>query len=395
MARCGMDLCRVRRSAMQLTLDPRPHAAGGRLNAIASWLAGWILTMPLIVISFVYFRAGDGDRSPYDPLPQCSRRKTSSYRIGWRVSQRNSISLGEPWISSRVAVTRLRLTGRDLLYALCFRYYRKIGSKPERNSPVFAGTACLTAGMLLISLGLLDRPQDFHRSPVLGAFDVMSTSSFSNFPSRGTPLTGLGGSTRSPSEPRRSYVIPSIGWSLRFPFGRGAEIVLFGDSVTQDVANQYELAEEGRLADLTTNKASAAMGIYLLLRRHLEHNGPPRHIVFAGTPEMLSYAAGEYVELYLANVFTKSDEQEILALAGLFTDHGVLRSPRSSRSKPVSSIASSQSQFIHRRLTRTALWTGTLDPPQEGAAGKQRARFENRRTNWGNARLERQRNAVH
>lgn len=150
---------------------------------------------------------------------------------------------------------------------------------------------------------------------------------------------------------------------------RDAEIVLFGDSVTQDVANQYELAEEGRLADLTTNKASAAMGIYLLLRRHLEHNGPPRHIVYAGTPEMLSYTPRESTsELYLASVFTKSDEQEILALAGLlptteFWKPALFKIETSIFNRIIAKLMGP------RRLTRTALPAETRTPPQEGAAG--------------------------
>ncbi|MEC8172333.1 MAG: hypothetical protein VX090_03050, partial [Pseudomonadota bacterium] len=150
---------------------------------------------------------------------------------------------------------------------------------------------------------------------------------------------------------------------------RDAEIVLFGDSVTQDVANQYELAEEGRLADLTTNKASAAMGIYLLLRRHLEHNGPPRHIVFAGTPEMLAYTPRESTsELYLASVFTKSDEQEILALAGLlptteFWKPALFKIETSIFNRIIAKLTGP------RRLKRTALPAETRTPPQEGAEG--------------------------
>ncbi|MEC7657999.1 MAG: hypothetical protein VX416_16830 [Pseudomonadota bacterium] len=44
--------------------------------------------------------------------------------------------------------------------------------------------------------------------------------------------------------PQLRYPLDRLVASLPFET-RDAEIVLFGDSVTQDVANQYELAEEG------------------------------------------------------------------------------------------------------------------------------------------------------
>ena len=47
-------------------------------------------------------------------------------------------------------------------------------------------------------------------------------------------------------------------------------VVILGDSVTQDTANQYSLASKARLADLTTNQASGMTGSYILLRRHMK-----------------------------------------------------------------------------------------------------------------------------
>jgi hypothetical protein len=95
-----------------------------------------------------------------------------------------------------------------------------------------------------------------------------------------------------------------------------AEIVLLGDSVTQDVARSYRLAPPGRLANLTTNQASGVAGSYLLLSRYLDRNPPPRFLVVAATPEFLAYdPEGRAAGTYLTSVFRRPAERAALGAA--------------------------------------------------------------------------------
>ncbi len=98
----------------------------------------------------------------------------------------------------------------------------------------------------------------------------------------------------------------------------GGDVVLIGDSVTQDVAGQYALAPGNRIVNLTTNKASGMTGAYLLLRRHMEINHPPRHIVIAATPAFFGYSPPpQTARVYLNSVFTTPEEQRYLRTIGL------------------------------------------------------------------------------
>jgi hypothetical protein len=98
----------------------------------------------------------------------------------------------------------------------------------------------------------------------------------------------------------------------------GGDVVLIGDSVTQDVAGQYALAPGNRIVNLTTNQASGMTGAYLLLRRHMEINHPPRHIVIAATPEFFGYSpTPQTARIYLSSVFTTPEEQRYLRTIGL------------------------------------------------------------------------------
>jgi hypothetical protein len=109
------------------------------------------------------------------------------------------------------------------------------------------------------------------------------------------------------------YLILSMG-----PIENGGDVVLIGDSVTQDIAGQYALAPDNRIVNLTTNKASGMIGAYLLLRRHLEINHPPRHIIIAATPEFLGYSPPpQTARVYLNSVFTTPEEQRYLKAVGL------------------------------------------------------------------------------
>ena len=138
-------------------------------------------------------------------------------------------------------------------------------------------------------------------------------------------------------------------------------------------------------------KASAAMGIYLFARRHLEHKdyiSGRRDIscmrVRRKCSPTATFVIGESTSaLYLASVFTKSDEQEILALAGLLPTTEFWK-PALPHSKIETSIFNRIIAKLMgpRRLTRTALPTETRTPPSRRCRGEQRTRnnSENRRT---------------
>ncbi len=91
--------------------------------------------------------------------------------------------------------------------------------------------------------------------------------------------------------------------------GLSADVLMFGDSVTQDVLKTYGIAPPGRVANLTTNLASGMVGVLLLAKRYLEVNPPPRHLVLVASPEFLSYdPKGLTAEIYITSVFRKEDE---------------------------------------------------------------------------------------
>ncbi len=100
--------------------------------------------------------------------------------------------------------------------------------------------------------------------------------------------------------------------------GPGSAVLLFGDSVTQDVAKSFDLGPANRVRDLTANKASGMPGAYLLLRRYLEANPPPRVLAFAVTPEFAGYFPDQATaDVYLTSVFEAHEEQAFLEGLGL------------------------------------------------------------------------------
>ena len=97
-----------------------------------------------------------------------------------------------------------------------------------------------------------------------------------------------------------------------------APIVIAGDSVTQDILKKFEVAPPGKIANLTTNQASGLIGTAFLLRRYLERNAPPRHLVIAATPEFYGYNPGDAAaQVYLTSVFRRADEKAELARLGI------------------------------------------------------------------------------
>ena len=92
-----------------------------------------------------------------------------------------------------------------------------------------------------------------------------------------------------------------------------SEIIVFGDSVTQDVLKTFKIGVEGQVANLTTNKASGIIGSYLLLNRYLQNQPTPKTVVFAATPEFFAFSPdGGVAELYLRSVFHHEKEQEYI-----------------------------------------------------------------------------------
>ena len=91
--------------------------------------------------------------------------------------------------------------------------------------------------------------------------------------------------------------------------GQFADVLMFGDSVTQDVLKTYKIAPPGRVANLTTNMANGIVGVMFLLHRYLEVNPPPRYLVLVASPEFLSYdPEGLTAEIYVTSVFSREDE---------------------------------------------------------------------------------------
>ncbi len=91
------------------------------------------------------------------------------------------------------------------------------------------------------------------------------------------------------------------------------DIILFGDSVTKDIADDYNIGSERKILNLTTNKASGLIGVYLLYKRYRLINKPPKQIIISCTPLFLNYFPDKVTKnLYLDTVFNTSVEKKIL-----------------------------------------------------------------------------------
>ena len=92
-----------------------------------------------------------------------------------------------------------------------------------------------------------------------------------------------------------------------------SDIIVFGDSVTQDVLKTFRIGFEGQISNLTTNKASGLIGSYLLLKRYLQNFAAPKTVVFASTPEFFAFfPTGDLADLYLRTVFDQRHEQDYI-----------------------------------------------------------------------------------
>ena len=92
-----------------------------------------------------------------------------------------------------------------------------------------------------------------------------------------------------------------------------SNIVLLGDSVTQDVLKIFQIGPENKVANLTTNKANGMIGAYFLLERYLHAHPKPDHVVFASTPEFFAFLPKkEVAEVYVTSVFKKKKESALI-----------------------------------------------------------------------------------
>ena len=92
-------------------------------------------------------------------------------------------------------------------------------------------------------------------------------------------------------------------------------ILLLGDSITKDIADEYNIyRKDYGIANLTTNKASGLIGAFLLYKKYIKKNKPPKYIVVSCTPEFITFFPEYKVkELYLTSVFNSKDEINFIA----------------------------------------------------------------------------------
>lgn len=128
--------------------------------------------------------------------------------------------------------------------------------------------------------------------------------------------------------PLRRHDLDLLAQNVRLPIEaqQAPNTVIIGDSVTQDVLKNFAIGAEGEVANLTTNKASGLVGAYLLVKRYLKNNKPPRHLFIASTPEFFTFhPSGETARVYVKSVFQEPDEIEYLD--GVLNDDEVSFSP--------------------------------------------------------------------
>ena len=131
-----------------------------------------------------------------------------------------------------------------------------------------------------------------------------------------------------------ALVIEGLGWALRdIPPSRhpldqlvfaldnvtpNAPILLAGDSVTQDLANTYDVSRNENMANLTTNAASGMVGLLFILQRYMSKNSTPKHVVLAATPYFIGFVPEvDTYDTYIRSVFTRDAERAWLREHGL------------------------------------------------------------------------------
>jgi len=93
------------------------------------------------------------------------------------------------------------------------------------------------------------------------------------------------------------------------------DILLFGDSVTKDIVDEYNIyRKKYSIANMTTNRASGFIGVYLLYKKYIKKNKPPRFVVVSSTPHFITFfPENKTKELYLTSVFNSKDEINFIA----------------------------------------------------------------------------------
>ena len=104
-----------------------------------------------------------------------------------------------------------------------------------------------------------------------------------------------------------------VAYLENFKINKYKDTILFGDSVTQDVANIFNLNQKNNIINLTTNRASGLIGVYFLYKRYRTYNDPPKRIFISCTPLFLNYfPTGNTKELYLDSVFNNEYERNMI-----------------------------------------------------------------------------------
>ena len=93
------------------------------------------------------------------------------------------------------------------------------------------------------------------------------------------------------------------------------DILLFGDSVTKDIVDDYNIyRKKNGVANMTTNRASGFIGAYFLYQKYVKKNKPPKYVVVSSTPHFITFLPElKTKELYLTSVFNSTDEINLIA----------------------------------------------------------------------------------
>lgn len=88
------------------------------------------------------------------------------------------------------------------------------------------------------------------------------------------------------------------------------EILIFGDSVTKDIVDEYNIYRKNKgIANMTTNMASGFIGAFLLYKNYVKNNKPPKYLVVSSTPHFITFLPeSKTKKLYLTSVFNSKNE---------------------------------------------------------------------------------------
>lgn len=91
-------------------------------------------------------------------------------------------------------------------------------------------------------------------------------------------------------------------------------ILLFGDSVTKDIADHYDISLKNEILNLTTNRASGLLGVNLLYNKYRLDNSPPKKIFLICTPLFINFFPENDTKfLYIDTVFDGEEEEQLIS----------------------------------------------------------------------------------